>query len=365
LGAGTLIIVYTSALTQPTSSSTVTLTFNTTTYTLLTNSAQGPTAGTINLNTQTLILSLGTTTATILNMSTAFDTTIVQGTSFPFPYGVNTGTGGFCTNTSACTNTGYIDDHNAQIRLPESAVGSLPSATANSGKEFIVTDGATATDCTTGSGTSIVNMCRSNGSIWVFIGATVGGSTSSHYTWFPAAGNNDGSGQLPTGLWSIPGGSAAAFTNNSGGNVAQIGSQPQVGLANFVPTGSSTSTFVIQYVLADTSTTNLSLRLFHSVINSAGGSQTYVIYVSFACATLGTTSMASISFGSPVWTITQTMTDTLANANKGFYSLSGSLSTGCSTGQAVFIQLKRTPGVGSDTSTDYVVSPGMQVIEIY
>jgi hypothetical protein len=68
----------------------------------------------------------------------------------------------------------------AQVQLPESTVGQLPSASTNAGKEFIVTDGASRSDCATGSGSAVVNMCRSNGTAWVFIGG--GSPVTNHST---------------------------------------------------------------------------------------------------------------------------------------------------------------------------------------
>jgi hypothetical protein len=83
-----------------------------------------------------------------------------------------------CLLTQAFAWTGYHNFSGGAIRLPESTIAGLPAASTNTGKEFIVTDGASASDCTTGGGSTVVNMCRSNGTIWVQIGG--GGASGPH-----------------------------------------------------------------------------------------------------------------------------------------------------------------------------------------
>jgi hypothetical protein len=67
---------------------------------------------------------------------------------------------------AAQTWTGYNNFSGAQIRLPESTVSGLPTASSNTGKEFMVTDGASICDTTTGSGSTRV-FVQSNGTSWV------------------------------------------------------------------------------------------------------------------------------------------------------------------------------------------------------
>jgi hypothetical protein len=74
----------------------------------------------------------------------------------------------------ANTYTGYNNFSGASIRLPETVVGSLPTASANTGKVYVVTDASTAGSCTSGSGTAR-SICRSNGTIWESIGGAPGG----------------------------------------------------------------------------------------------------------------------------------------------------------------------------------------------
>jgi hypothetical protein len=50
---------------------------------------------------------------------------------------------------------------------PHSTVAALPPAASSNGMVYVVTDGATASDCTAGGGTREVQFCRSNGTSWV------------------------------------------------------------------------------------------------------------------------------------------------------------------------------------------------------
>ncbi len=58
-------------------------------------------------------------------------------------------------------------------------VGTLPAAASNSGRTFLVTDGTSAADCSSGS-SSHAALCRSNGSVYQALGApgTGGGTTN-------------------------------------------------------------------------------------------------------------------------------------------------------------------------------------------
>lgn len=64
-------------------------------------------------------------------------------------------------------NNTMTGDNNftGKIRLPATTVSSLPTASSNSGRIFVVTD-SLGGSCTSGSGTAIV-LCRSDGSAWV------------------------------------------------------------------------------------------------------------------------------------------------------------------------------------------------------
>ena len=71
---------------------------------------------------------------------------------------------------------------------PLIAIASLPSASANSGTVYWVKDGASATDCVTGGGTTLV-ACKSNGSTWgsVTIPGSSGNATQVNGASVPAS----------------------------------------------------------------------------------------------------------------------------------------------------------------------------------
>lgn len=174
------LAVFTSSLTNNNSSTTVTITVTGTTsclssctYTILRNGGAGPLVNQIQPNGETLILNVAGSTAWIANDPYTCDTTMTCpfGT-YPWTIGLNSA----ALLPLSYTWTGYHNFNGGFVRFPESVVGSLPSATANAGKEFIVTDGATSTDCTTGGGIIVVNMCRSDGTTWAYIGG--GGGTA-------------------------------------------------------------------------------------------------------------------------------------------------------------------------------------------
>jgi hypothetical protein len=83
----------------------------------------------------------------------------------------------------ASTNayTGYENMSGASWRPPETTVGSLPSASSNTGKVYVVTDGTSASDCTTGSGATRA-LCVSNGAAWTALGGAGGSGDFSSNT---------------------------------------------------------------------------------------------------------------------------------------------------------------------------------------
>jgi hypothetical protein len=80
-------------------------------------------------------------------------------------------------NNQANTYTGGgLQDFNAmKLKPPITVVGSLPTASSNTNVVYVVTDGASATDCATGSGSTRV-WCVSTGSAWVALAGSGGGS---------------------------------------------------------------------------------------------------------------------------------------------------------------------------------------------
>jgi len=76
-------------------------------------------------------------------------------------------------------HTGKLDYYGA---IKSTTIGSLPTAASgNAGEMYLVTDGSTAADCTSGGG-STYNVCVSNGSAWVAVGDGTGGAGSGSVT---------------------------------------------------------------------------------------------------------------------------------------------------------------------------------------
>lgn len=70
---------------------------------------------------------------------------------------------------------GGLQDFSAMKTKPSaSLIGSLPAASANNNVVYLIVDGASAGDCTGGSGTFRV-WCASNGTSWVAVGGSGGG----------------------------------------------------------------------------------------------------------------------------------------------------------------------------------------------
>lgn len=78
----------------------------------------------------------------------------------------------------ANTWTGANDFHSALLRIPESTVAGLPAASSNTGREFMLTDGASGCDTSTGGGSTRV-LVVSNGTSYVAPNCSTGGGTGS------------------------------------------------------------------------------------------------------------------------------------------------------------------------------------------
>ena len=172
-------------------------------------SGNAPTAGEIGPSETPVLLSYNGTVFEVVNDSfEAGPTNCLSLTRTSFPWTIDINTSCLPELTTANTFSGYNNFSGGQIRLPESTVGTLPSASANTGKEFIVTDGASSSDCSTGGGSNVVSMCRSNGTAWVFIGGSGGGGS----TLTDAGGTGYGS-WAPFGI----GTGGSSFTYGTGG----------------------------------------------------------------------------------------------------------------------------------------------------
>ena len=78
-------------------------------------------------------------------------------------------TSGLPTLAGTNTWTGYSNLSGGQWRPPEATVANLPSSAGNAGKVFMVTDAASAGNCSTGGG-SLRELCRANGSTYECVG---------------------------------------------------------------------------------------------------------------------------------------------------------------------------------------------------
>jgi hypothetical protein len=185
-----------------------------------------------------------------------------------------------------------------------------------------------------------------------------GGGTSAHYTWIPAAAGTQ-SGQ--TVLWNCNTSGSAFMDNNWGA----LGGSAVGNPVSLKMTNATASQCYVPYVLADTSTLSIQLKILNTLKNNNGGNQTYVYYVSTACATMGTTNFGSLSF-----TLQSTQTHTInvngTNENIGLYdTIAAFTPAGCSTGNMLVTKIVRTPGVGSDTTTNDLQFAGIQIKETY
>lgn len=138
----------------------------------------------------------GTAGSVAFNNITSGTNTVMTGTL---------GAGGSIVSTS----TGIVEAN----KIRNYTVATLPAATA--GNTAYVTDGTSATDCTTGSGSTKV-LCQANGSVWAVVGAATNPAGSAGQLQY----NNSGAFGA---LWSpiVPN---QSFTTN-----ANITSLPQTG----------------------------------------------------------------------------------------------------------------------------------------
>lgn len=110
--------------------------------------------------------------------------------------------------------------------LVTKTVATLPSATLNAGRVYRVTDGTSASDCTTGASTTSV-VCVSNGTVWAALGGGGGGSSAGSAT---AGQASDGSGGFVDDGCTVTGGvhTCGAFvTTGPGGGVGQYSNEAE------------------------------------------------------------------------------------------------------------------------------------------
>jgi hypothetical protein len=205
LATGSMVSLF---VTAPTTSSTVTLAINGgSPVAVFRGSGNAPSAGELAPNATPFLLSFNGSVYQIVDdpyEAGGTNCLTFSRTAYPWTIDINTA----CVPELGLPNsfTGYNNFSGGQIRLPESTVATLPAASSNSGKEFIVTDGVSSSDCSTGGGSVAVNICRSNGTLWVYLGPAVVALTD-------AGGSGYGSWP-PFGI----GASGSTFTYGSGGS---------------------------------------------------------------------------------------------------------------------------------------------------
>ena len=194
LSAGSMVSLF---VTAPTTSSTITLAVNgATPSTIFRGSGNSPSAGELAPNSTPVLLSFNGSAFQIVDdpyEAGGTNCLVLSRTGYPWTIDINPS----CIAELGGANsfTGYNNFSAGQIRLPESTVASLPSASSNLGKEFIVTDGISSSDCASGGGSAAVNMCRSNGTSWVYLGSgtSTDGGGSGYGSWPPFGIGSTGS----------------------------------------------------------------------------------------------------------------------------------------------------------------------------
>ena len=146
-------------------------------------------SGLINAN-QLYGVTLSGLSTGLMKITSGVPSTAISGTDYQVPLGFSSplSQSGGTVSCATCVVTGgantYTGGTNLQdfsgvkLKPPVTIVASLPTAATNTNAIYEVTDGSTASDCTTGSGTNRV-WCVSSGSGWVAMGGSaVTGSAS-------------------------------------------------------------------------------------------------------------------------------------------------------------------------------------------
>jgi hypothetical protein len=101
---------------------------------------------------------------------------------------------GFGTSTDYAY-TGKFDAGGGEFQIPNGTVASLPSSGIAAGDVFIVTDGSTDSDCSSGGG-STVNLCIYTGAAWTAAGDGTGGAGSGSVTTFEEQDAQEGDADI-------------------------------------------------------------------------------------------------------------------------------------------------------------------------
>ena len=229
--------------------------------------------------------------------------------------------------TAANTYTGGgLQDFSAmKVKPADTTVSGLPPASSNTNVEYIVTDGASAIDCSAGSGTTRV-ICISNGTSWVPAGQVI--SAVKRIEWkIPAVCNN----ATATAIWGLPTSNAPAPTC--------YGTSYRFGTLDYADAGNTTAVFSFPLPAGWTSTIDINLSAF---VN--GTSQSVKATIATVCVP------TSSDILNPTFNAAQTVTVTSpGTANQRFlFTQTSVTTTGCSAGNLMLFKIGRDV---TDTST--------------
>jgi len=231
---------------------------------------------------------------------------------------------------------GGLQDFSAmKVKPADTVVGSLPTASSNTNVEYIVTDGASTTDCASGSG-SIRVICISNGTTWIANGQIITGVKRIEWK-IPAVCNN----ATASTLWALPTSTAPAPTC--------YGTSYRFGTLDYDDAASETATFSFMLPAGWTSTIDINISAF---INATTQS---------VKATIATKCVAtSADILNPTFNAAQTVTVTSpGTANQRFlFTQTSVTTTGCAAGNLMLFKIGRD---NSDTSTTTYSIAGAEI----
>lgn len=210
-------------------------------------------------------------------------------------------------------------------------VATLPASPATNTRATI-SDGASATDCTTGGGSTVVD-CRYTGSAWTEVPGSVGGSSTTYWDQFPTGARGASSANLPAGGWSVghTGGGGLALTN---------------GDANYIivsmTLADAADTHLIWRGTVPPNYTNQTVTAKFYWMSTGGGTNSIMAEVATAFTAAG---------GSYVPSFNTAQTSTSASGGNNVVNvitITGLTMTGASAGEEWFIRFMRDGDGGSD-----------------
>jgi hypothetical protein len=256
------------------------------------------------------------------------------------------GSGLMCADDGAGNNLCSYDDTASHYFLVKSvtlAAGGLSGLGPTAGKLARVTDGNSATDCTSAGGGGTVVYCQANGAVWAALGSGGGSSTAKIPIWagsFVSSSAGGGSASNAS-AWQIGGTilSQACF-NVTGGNPPET---CYTGMSNAAGQN-------INYAFPwDTNYTAIDLHAIFGQGGTAAGN--YRFTAALGCNTLGT------RIDSGTWTFGATSTSSTITApalGNGTMKLTitGIAIPTCAVDSVMVLNLTRDQTVGSNVTDD-------------